>query len=52
MDVIFGMDCMTQHKVALDITGTVEAINSPTVGHTTLYLPLKDDADPSAYSSC
>jgi hypothetical protein len=35
--------------VVLDISGRVVAINSPTVGHTTLYLPFKDGADPCAY---
>jgi hypothetical protein len=40
MDVILGMDWMTRHKVVLDISGRVVAINSPTVGHTTLYLPV------------
>jgi hypothetical protein len=49
MDVIVGMDCMTRHKVVLDISGRVIAINSPTIGHTTLYLPFKDGADPCAY---
>jgi hypothetical protein len=49
MDVILGMDWMTRHKVVLDISGRVVAINSPTVGHTTLYLPFKDGADPFAY---
>jgi hypothetical protein len=49
MDVILGMDWMTRHKVVLDISGRVVAINSPTVGHTTLYLPFKDGADPCAY---
>jgi hypothetical protein len=49
MDVILGMDWMTRHKVVLDISGRVVAINSPTVGHTTLYLPFKDDANPCAY---
>jgi hypothetical protein len=42
MDVILGMDWMTQHKVVLDISDRVVEINSPTVGHTTLYLPFKD----------
>jgi hypothetical protein len=42
MDVILGMDWMTQHKVALDISDRVVEINSPTVGQTTLYLPFKD----------
>jgi hypothetical protein len=49
MDVILGMDWMTRHKVVLDISGRVVVINSPTIGHTTLYLPFKDDADPCAY---
>jgi hypothetical protein len=49
MDVILGMNLMTQHKVVLDISGRVVVINSPTVGHTTLYLPFKDGADPCAY---
>jgi hypothetical protein len=49
MDVIFGINWMTRHKVVLDISGRVVAINSPMVGHTTLYLPFKDGADPCAY---
>jgi hypothetical protein len=49
MDAILGMDWMTQHKVVLDISGRVVAINSPTVGHTTLYLPFKYGVDPCAY---
>jgi hypothetical protein len=38
MDVILGMDWMTQHKVVLDVSDRVVEINSPTVGHATLYL--------------
>jgi hypothetical protein len=49
MDVILGMDWMTQHKVVLDISDRVVEINSPTVGHTTLYLPFKDSTDSCAY---
>jgi hypothetical protein len=49
MDVILGMDWMNQHKVVLDVSGRVVAINSPTIGHTTLYLPSKDGVDPCAY---
>jgi hypothetical protein len=49
MDAILGMDWMTRHKVVLDISGRVVAINSPMVGHTTLYLPFKDSANPCAY---
>jgi predicted aspartyl protease len=39
-DVILGMEWMNQHKVILDISDRVVEINSPTVGHTTLYLPF------------
>jgi hypothetical protein len=49
MDVILGMDWMTQHKVVLDISYRVVEINSPAVGHTTMYLPLKDGTDSCAY---
>jgi hypothetical protein len=49
MDVILGMDWMTQHRVVLDISDRVVEINSPTVGHTTLYLPFKDGTDSCAY---
>jgi hypothetical protein len=49
MDVILGMDWMTQHKVVLYISDRVVEINSPTVGHTTLYLPFKDGTDSCAY---
>jgi hypothetical protein len=49
MDVILGMDWMTQHKVVLDIADRVVEISSPTVGHTTLYLPFKDGTDSCAY---
>jgi hypothetical protein len=49
MDVILGMDWMTQHKVVLDISDRVAETNSPTVGHTTLYLPFKDGTDSCAY---
>jgi hypothetical protein len=45
MDVILGMDWMTQYKVVLDISDRVVEINSPTVGHTTLYQPFKDGTD-------
>jgi hypothetical protein len=49
MDVILGMDWMTQHKVILDISDRVLETNSPTVGHTTLYLPSRDGTDSCAY---
>jgi hypothetical protein len=31
--------------VVLDISDRVVEINSPTIGHTTLYLPFKDGTD-------
>jgi hypothetical protein len=49
MDVILGMEWMTQHKVILDIADRVVELNSPTVGHTTLYLPFKYGTDSYAY---
>jgi hypothetical protein len=49
MDVILGMDWMTQHKVVLDISDRVVAINSPMVGHTTLCLPFRDGTNSCAY---
>jgi hypothetical protein len=49
MDVILGMDWMTRHKVVLDISDRVVEINSPTVGHTTLYLPFQDSTESCAY---
>jgi hypothetical protein len=49
MDVILGMEWMNQHKVVLDISDRVVEINSPTVGHTTLYLPFRDSTDSYAY---
>jgi hypothetical protein len=49
MDVILGMDWMTLHKVVLDISDRVVEINSPTVGHTTLYLPFQDGTYSCAY---
>jgi hypothetical protein len=40
---------MTQHKVVLEISDRVVEIISPTVGHTTLYLPFKDGTNSCAY---
>jgi hypothetical protein len=48
MDVILGMEWTNQHKVILDISYRVVEINSPTVGHTSLYLPFKDGTDSCA----
>jgi hypothetical protein len=51
INVILGMDWMTHHKVTLDIAEQRIEINSPTVGASTLYLPLRESLDPSAYVS-
>jgi hypothetical protein len=48
IDVILGMDWMTHHKVTLDIAERRIEITSPTVGVSTLYLPLRESMDPSA----
>jgi hypothetical protein len=39
VDVILGMNWMTQHKVVLDIAERMLEINSPFVGNLILYLP-------------
>ena len=39
MDIILGMDWMKRHGVLLDISSRAVAINSPTHGHSVLYLP-------------
>jgi hypothetical protein len=51
IDVILGMDWMSHHKVLLDIAERRIEIASPAVGVSTLYLPLRGSADPSAYAS-
>jgi hypothetical protein len=49
IDAILGMDWMTQHKVTMDIAERRIEINSPVVGTSTLYLPLKEFVDRSAF---
>jgi hypothetical protein len=51
IDVILGMVWMIHHKVTLDIAERRIEINSPAVGASTLYLPLRESLDPSAYVS-
>jgi predicted aspartyl protease len=36
LDVIIGMNCLTQHQVVLDIATRMIEIHSPSSGHTTL----------------
>ena len=42
MDIILGMNWMTQHGVTLDISAQDVDINSPNHGATTLYLPFRE----------
>jgi hypothetical protein len=42
MDIIFGMDWMTQHGVILDIASRAIELNSPILGNSTLYLPFEN----------
>jgi hypothetical protein len=49
VDVILGMDWMTQHKVTLDIAERRIEINSPIVRASTLYLPSSEPVNPSAF---
>jgi hypothetical protein len=51
LDVILGMNWLTQHQVVLDVaTGMVE-IHSPTSGHTTLYLPKAEGINSCSYTA-
>ena len=50
MDVILGMDWMTQNKVLLDISSRSVEINSPYQGTTTLYLPPQKYITPRTFA--
>ena len=50
MDVILGMDWMTQHKVLLDISSQAIEIDSPSQGAITLYLPQQEYITPCAFA--
>jgi hypothetical protein len=50
IDVIIGMDWLTQHQVILDIATRMKEIHSPTSGHTTLYLPKVESTNPCSYA--
>jgi hypothetical protein len=50
IDVILGMDWLTQHQVTLDITTRMVEIHSPTSGHTTLFLPQAEGINPCSYA--
>jgi hypothetical protein len=49
IDVILGMDWLTQHQVILDIATRMVEIHSSTSGHTTLYLPKAEGINPCSY---
>jgi hypothetical protein len=49
IDVILGMDWLTQHQVILDIATRMVEIHYPTSGHTTLYLPKAEGINPCSY---
>jgi hypothetical protein len=51
IDVILGMDWLTQHQVVLDIATRMVKIHSPTSGQTTLYLPKAEGINPCSYAT-
>jgi hypothetical protein len=51
IDVIIGMDWLTQHQVVLDIATRMVEIHSPTSGHTTLYLPKTEGINPCSFTA-
>jgi hypothetical protein len=51
LDVILGMNWLTQHQVVLDIATRLVEIHSPTSGHTTLYVPKVEDINPCSYTA-
>jgi predicted aspartyl protease len=50
LNVILGMNWLTQHQVVLDIATRMIEIHSPTSGHTTLYLPKVEGINPCSYA--
>jgi hypothetical protein len=51
LDVILGMNWLTQHQVILDIASRMVEIHSPISGHTTLYLPKVEGLNPYFYAA-
>jgi hypothetical protein len=51
IDVILGMDWLTQHQVILVIATRMVEIHSPTSGHTTLYLPKAEGINHCSYAA-
>jgi hypothetical protein len=51
IDVILGMDWLTQHQVVLGIASRRVEIHSPTSGQTILYLPKVEGMNPCSYAA-
>jgi hypothetical protein len=51
IDVILGMDWLTQHQVVLDIASRMVEIHSPSSGQTTLYLPKTEGINTCSYAA-
>jgi hypothetical protein len=51
MDVLLGMDWMSEHHVSLDISSRVVEIDSPYQGATTLYLSHRECIHSCAYAA-
>jgi hypothetical protein len=51
IDVILGMNWLTQHQVILDIASRMVETHSPTSGQTTLYLPKTEGINPCSYAA-
>jgi hypothetical protein len=49
IDVVLGMDWLTQHQIVLDIASRMVEIHPPTSGQTTLYLPKTEGINPYSY---
>jgi hypothetical protein len=51
MDVLLGMNWMTQHHVSLDILSRTVGIGSPENESTVLYLPQQQHLNPCTYAT-
>jgi hypothetical protein len=51
MDVLLGMNWMTQHHVSLDISSRIVEVNSPEYESTILYLPQQRYFNPCTYAA-
>ena len=50
MDIILGVDWMTQHRVVLDVAAKALEIRYPTFGDLTLYLPSQEPTRSCAFA--